>query len=259
MGKIIAVSSNKGGILKTSLTTNLAGVLSKEGKKVLIVDTDNQANVMLTFGENPDEYENTLFEVLTEDFPIRDAIVNVHENIYVLPANENLAYFDMRVLDNQDIYPNYLELFKEKIEEIRDEFDVILVDTPPNMGIIVANVLMAVDSVIVPFHPETYNIRSIIKTIEAIENFKTRNEKLEILGVVPTKVKLNTSIHNETLNLCQQFCNTKGIKITKNVVKETIKYAASLAKNRLPLTLVDKKEKEEVVQDYFNLVKELGL
>ncbi|MCQ6524973.1 ParA family protein [Bacillus paranthracis] len=262
MGKIIAVTNNKGGILKTSLTVNLAGVLAKQGKKILIVDTDSQANVALSFGENPDEYENTIFEVLTEDFPIRDAIVQPeegHENIYVLPSNESLGDFEKRVSENPDMYPNPLDLFKDKIEEIRDEFDLIICDTPPNLSMLVGCILNSVDSAILPFHPETYNIRSIIKTIESIENFKETNEKLEILAVVPTKVRTNTDIHNNTLLLCQQFCNTKGIKITKNVIKETIRFADSLAKERKPLTLIKKKEKTEAVQNYIKIAKELGL
>ncbi|BCC44647.1 ParA family protein [Bacillus cereus] len=262
MGKIITVSNNKGGILKTSLTVNLAGVLANQGQKVLIVDTDSQSNVALTFGKNPDEYENTIFEVLTEDFPIKDAIVQAHEdheNIFILPSNESLADFEQRVSENPDMYPNPLDLFKEKIEEVRDSFDTILVDTPPNLSMLVGCVLNGSDSVIIPFHAETYNIRSIIKTIESIENFKETNEKLEILGVVPTKVKKNTSIHNETILLCQQFCNTKKIKVTNNVVKETIKFADALAKERKPLTLIKKKEKLEAVQDYIKIAKELNL
>lgn len=262
MGKIIAVSNNKGGILKTSLTCNLSGVLARQGKRVLIVDTDSQSNVALTFGKNPDEYANTLFEVLTEDFPIKDAIIQAHEdyeNIFILPSNESLSGFEKRVSENPDMYPNPLELFKEKIEEIRDEFDVIFVDTPPNLAMLVACVMNAVDQVILPFHPETYNIRSIIKTIETIENFQTVNEKLEILAVVPTKVRTNTDIHNNTLLLCQQFCNARDIKITKNVVKETIRFADSLAKHRLPLTLIKKKEKQEGVQNYIKIAEELGL
>src|SRR4051812_23416388 len=88
--KVIAVNNNKGGSLKTTTATNLAGVLASEGKKVLIIDADNQSNVTLTFGRNPDEFDVSLYDVLINGLTPSKAIVNVHQNLDILPSNDDL-------------------------------------------------------------------------------------------------------------------------------------------------------------------------
>lgn len=258
MGEIIAVSSNKGGILKSSLTLNASGVLAKQGKKILIIDTDSQANILLSFGKNPDQYENTLYDVLVDGFPIKDTIVNVHENIDVVPSNDDLSYFEMDVLRNVEKYPDFFTLLKNAMGDLKEEYDYIFVDTPPSMGLIVGNVFMISDHVLIPFHPETYGLRSMVKTIQTIQNFKKENPSLNIKAVIPTKVRGKTRVHGANLNACVEFCNLQGIKITESVIRETIKYADALAKYRLPLTLVEDAE-EDIISDYVNLVKELNL
>lgn len=255
MGQIITVSSNKGGVLKSSLVVNSVGVLAKQGKKILIIDTDSQANVLLSFGKNPDSYENTLYDVMVSGFPIEKAIVNVHENIDVVPTNDDLGYLDMDVLRNTDKYPNFFELLREGMKDIKEKYDYVFIDTAPHMGLLTGNAFMVSDQILIPFHPETYSIRSIVKTIQTIQNFKEDNPNLNIKAVVPTKVRGKTRIHGANLNACVEFCNTQKILVTESHIRETIKYADALAKHRLPLSIVD--PEEEVVSDYINLIKEL--
>ena len=121
MAKIISVNNNKGGIGKTSLVTNLAGVLSQK-HKVLIVDTDGQGNVAMTFGISPDELEYSLYDVLMEGVAPKRAILSI-EGIDILPSNSDMDFFDMNVLTNMDKYPNPFYILRDKLQDLADLYD----------------------------------------------------------------------------------------------------------------------------------------
>lgn len=257
--KIIAISSNKGGVLKTSLTTNIAGVLSTQGKKILIIDTDNQGNVAISFGINPDTYDNTIYDVLVSNLDINKAIINVEPNIDIIPSNDDSSYFEIDTLSEKESYPTPFDLLKKALTSLEKDYDYIFIDTPPNLGLTVGNVLNAVDEVIIPFHPETYSLRSLTKTLETIKNFKESNPKLKLMSIIPTKVR-QTNLHKANLQSCNEFAVSNGISITKNVIPETITFANAVGKYRKPLTLSYKTKSEKKMADiYLNLVKELNL
>src|SRR5690554_1313246 len=138
----VAISTNKGGVLKTSITTNIAGVMAKRKKRVLIVDTDNQGNVLLSFGKNPDECQKTLYDVLVGGEDINKAIVTAYKNIDVLPSNDDMSFFEFDVLGKKS---NPFRFLGDQIREIEAEYDYILIDTPPNLGLTQANVLNCAD------------------------------------------------------------------------------------------------------------------
>lgn len=254
--KVWAISTNKGGCLKTSITTNLAGVLAKQNQKVLIVDTDNQGNILVSFGRNPDAIEATLYDVLVSGEDPRKAIIKVHDNIDVLAANDDMAFLEFDVLSERDKYPKPFSLLKNSLEPIRGDYDVILIDTPPNLGLAQGNVLSYADKVIVPFQPETYSMRSLVKIIKAIESFKEKhNPPLEILGVVATLVDQRTNLHSQVLQECRKLCDQKGITMFDTVIPRSVRFASSVAYDRLPATLVD--ASHSVVKNYFELFKEV--
>lgn len=261
MTKIIAFSTNKGGVLKTSLTTNIAGVLSKQGKKILIIDLDNQGNAAVNFGKNPDNFEKTIYDVLLKGVNIKEAIVNVAENIDLVPSNDDIASFDIDILKmflgKTATFTNPIELLKTALQDFDGDYDYIFLDTPPNLGTIVANALNVADSVVIPFHPEMFSLRSMVKTTQTIEEFQKTNPKLSILGVVPTKFKKNTNTHNQSLAVCQNFCHSKQIKVTETKIHETVNVPNMTAKYQLPITLTPTKNNSNV--EYELLVKELGL
>ncbi|MEM5611412.1 AAA family ATPase [Bacillus thuringiensis] len=106
MVPVICVNNNKGGSLKTTTTVNLAGVLAEKKKKVLIIDCDNQGNIALSFGQNPDKYNLTIYDVLVGDCATEEAIVKVHKYIDIIPSNDNLVGFEFEVIRNRDKYIN---------------------------------------------------------------------------------------------------------------------------------------------------------
>lgn len=235
--QVWAISTNKGGVLKTSLTVNLAGLLSQK-KKVLIVDTDNQGNCLVSFGKNPDQANTTLYDVMVDDVPAQYAIQNVYKNIDILPSNDDMAFLEFDVLTNATKYPKPFHLLRQALEVVRKEYDIILVDTPPNMGLVQGNVLSFADKVLIPFQPEPYNMRSLVKIIKVIREFReNQNRNLSILGVIPTLVDMRTNVHDHTLQECRKYCYERDITIFNTVIPKTIRFATSIAYERLPATL----------------------
>nr|WP_289039316.1 ParA family protein [uncultured Allobacillus sp.] len=241
MSKVIAVSTNKGGVLKTSITTNLAGLLAIEGNKVLIIDSDNQGNVSITFNRNPDDFNKTLYDVLLDEVKAEDVIFNVYKNIDILPSNDDLSFFEMDVFSNLKQYDNVLYLFKNKLDHLKEKYDYILIDTPPNLGLLVGNVFNYADEVIIPFQPEAYSMRSLIKTVQQIQSFQRKhNPNLKIKGIVGTLIDSRTYIHSEILSECRKFGLQNDIKVFDTVIPRSIRFANSVSFEGLPSTLSEK-------------------
>lgn len=255
MGKVIAISTNKGGVLKTSITTNLAGAMSKKAK-VLLIDTDNQGNCLLSFGKNPDTADLTIYDVLVNGTRPIEAIQHVYKNIDVLPANDDMTFFELDVLSNGKKYPQPFQLMRKQLEPIRDKYDYILIDTPPNLGLTQANVLSFADSVIIPFQPENYSMRSLVKIVKAINEFKEQqNPGLTIIGVLATLVDSRTVLHSQVLQEARKFCAASGIYFFETVIPRTVRYAANIAYERLPTTLADAKHQAAIT--YSEILKEV--
>lgn len=256
MTRVISVSTNKGGVLKTSITTNLAGVYAKEGKKVLIVDVDNQGNAALSFGENPDNFTTTIYDVLLDGIPPKYAIKDVYKNIDVLPANDELSLLEFDVLTEIKKYPEPFLLMRKHLEPIISDYDVVLIDTPPNLGLAQGNALSFADEVLIPFQPENYSMRSLVKILNAIDQFRTRyNPSLKVLGVVATLVDKRTTLHSQILQECRAYCINNGIKLFDTIIPRSVRFASSIAYEGLPSTLTD--SNNALVGSYFDLVREI--
>lgn len=254
--KVWAVSTNKGGVLKTSITTNLAGALSKKGSTVLVVDTDNQGNAALTFGKNPDSMETTLYDVLVDGVDPEKAIINVHENIDILPSNDDMAFFEFDVLSNRDKYPQPFSLLKNALKKVQTKYDYVLLDTPPNMGLVSGMVLSYAQGVLIPFQPESYSMRSLVKILKAMGDFKDKhNPELSVLGVIGTLVDQRTVLHSEVMSECRKFCLERDIRMFDTVITKSVRFASSVAYDRLPATLTE--ANNPVVNNYFDLLEEV--
>lgn len=257
MTRKIAVSTNKGGVLKTSITVNLAGILSKEGKRVLIVDTDNQGNTLLSFGMNPDELEHSIYDVLVDGYDVNQAIIkDVHKNIDILPSNDEMAFFEFDVLTKIKLYPEPFKMLKSSLERIESKYDYILIDTPPNLGLTQGNALTATDEVLIPFQPENYSMRSLVKILSSIQSFRDdHNPRLKVLGIVATLVDQRTVLHSQILQECRKYCYEHNIKMLETVIPRTIRYASSVAYEGLPATLTEKNN--NLIQAYIDLKEEI--
>lgn len=256
MGKVFSVSMNKGGVGKTSLLTNLGAALSKTGKKVLIVDTDGQGNVSVAFGLNPVTFENTIYDVMLGKIKLKDTIISIVDNLDIVPANDDMDFLDFDILPNLKIYDNPFRLLGKHIDEVRDQYDYILIDTPPSLTLIAGNVFSCVDHVLIPFVPEIFGVKGIIRIIKSIEGFKEReNPDLKIAGVVSMMVDGRTNLHSKMLQQAKEYCQEKGINIFETVIPKSIRFANATAYDGKPAVLTD--GTNTMVSSYFNLMQEV--
>lgn len=262
VGKVWAISTNKGGVLKTSITTNLSGVLAGKGRKVLIIDTDNQGNAALTFGKNPDAFEYTTYDVLVDGLAAEVAISNVYKDqsggkIDLLGSNDDMAFLDFDVLTQREKYPEPFLLLKNAVAHLKNDYDFILIDSPPNLGLIAGNVLSFADEVIIPFQPESYSMRSLVKILQSILNFREQyNKELSVLGVVATLVDTRTTLHSQVLQECRKYCYEQGIQMFETVIPRSVRFASAVAYEGLPATLSSDRS-NKIVLSYFELLHEI--
>ncbi|MDF2010232.1 ParA family protein [Priestia megaterium] len=252
---IISISNNKGGVLKTTTTTNLAGVLASYGNKVLIVDADSQSNVPLCFGANPDDYRINLYDILTSNVPVEEAIYKVHKNIDIIPSNDSLK--DIQVDEAKTkTRPELVSLFKNKIYHLKERYDYILIDTPPNLDSLTGNAFVISDYVVIPHQPELFSMRSLGKVIDNILECKEyMNPKLEIIGVLITLIDGRTKVHNEFIQETNKDLDGYDLTIFDTFVPKTIEFENSFAYKRVPLTL--SKRSSEYKHVYYDVWKEI--
>lgn len=258
MAEIIAVAINKGGVGKTSLTANLAAQLAVKGNKVLIIDTDAQGNIGMSFGINTENLDSTLYSVLIKNNNYQDVIVSLGTgyDLDLLPSNSTLDFFDMEILSNWDRTYNPFYLLDKKLANIREDYDYIIIDTPPAMGLMVGNVLSFADKVLIPFEPESGAIKGLIRLIGTIEGFKEQhNEKLEILGMVPMKVDMRTNLHRDLLEQATEYAKQANIKLFNNHIPRSIQFASAVAYDSLPAVMADKTNTS--VNKYRQLTREI--
>jgi chromosome partitioning protein len=258
LARKIAVCTNKGGVLKTTVATNLAGIVHQDGKRVLLVDTDNQGNVALTFGKNPDDYELTIYDVLVKGVPAEQAIIRLRHGLDLLPSNDDMGFFEHDIFRNIGDYPDPYGLLRRSMAGVDDSYYTVIIDTPPNLGLTTAQVLSYVDEVIIPFQPETYSMRSLTKIIQVIEDFRQHtNPQLRIAGVLATLVDSRTALHDIILQECRKYCHQNGIPMFETVIPKSIRFANAVAYKALPATIAA--PNDPVVRTYFDLAKELDL
>lgn len=262
MTKVVGVSANKGGSLKTSISVNLAGTLATHGKKVLCIDMDNQGNLATSFGIDPDNVEFSIYDLLVkspEVTNLKEAILRVHDNIDIIVANDDMAYFELDILTNTDKFPHYFNLLKDVVDKVKTGYDFVIIDTPPQMGLISANTFNACEDIIIPFQPEEFAFRSLVKTVNAVNQFKSTNSKLNIKDIVPVKVR-RTILHNAFLDSAKSYAKTQQLPFSSVYIRESIKYSETSARLNIPVTLLEELPKSIVPYKdvYTKIAKEVG-
>ena len=187
MSKIITIMIRKGGSGKTSTAINLASALAKQGKKVLLLDLDSQANAGLGLGV-VDEVNN-IASVLGGKISINDATHQVGD-VYLIPSSSELANYENALTTQADLYA-----IKSLLDPIKNSYDYIILDTPPSDGIITRNALVASDYALIPAQAQTFAIKGLQQALDLLTKVKERyNPNLELAGIVPTMLQANTNV-----------------------------------------------------------------
>ena len=251
MGKIISLANQKGGVGKTTTSINLAAALAKLGKRVLLVDADPQANTSSGLGVDIQELDSTVYECLINGIDPHTAILPTSiENLYMIPSHIDLVGAEIEML-NLEHRENIL---KRVLSPLKSDYDYILIDCSPSLGLITINALTASDSIIIPVQCEFFALEGIAKLLNTIKIIKSNlNPALRIEGFLLTmydaRLRLSAQVHDEVrrhfgdlvfntviarnvrlseapshgMSVLEYDRNSKGAKNYTNLAKELIK------------------------------------
>ncbi len=247
MGKIIAVANQKGGVGKTTTAITLSTMLAKKNKTVMLIDADPQGNATSGLGIEK-EIEKSIYDVLIEDVSIQDVMKKSNvKNLQVCPSNINLAGAEVELVS----MVSREQRLKEKIEEVQEQFDYIIIDCPPSLGLITLNAFTAANSILIPIQCEYYALEGLGQLMNTVNIVKKHlNKSLEIEGALLTMYDIRTNLSNQVV---KEVKNYFGDKVYKTVIPRNVKLSEAPSYG-LPITLYDAKSKG--AKSYEKFVKE---
>ncbi|MCQ2178298.1 MAG: AAA family ATPase [Bacteroidales bacterium] len=250
MGKIIAITNQKGGVGKTTTAINLSACLAVKGLKVLVIDADPQANTTSGLNFDPsDSRQRSIYEVMIGKLDARDALLQTEiDTLHLMPSNINLVGAEIELLETQ----GREHLLRNAIAGIRDEYDFIIIDCPPSLGLITVNSLTAADSVMIPVQPEFFALEGLAKLLQTIKLVQNGvNPSLDIEGYLVTMFDGRPRMHTQVVGELRDLFKEKVFRtiIHKNV---RLSEAPSFGK---PIILYD--PSSNGCSNYRNLADEL--
>ena len=247
--KIIAIANQKGGVGKTTTSVNLSACLGELGQRVLLIDIDPQGNATSGLGIDKGKIEKSIYDVLVDDIPIKDTVIGTEvDNLKVLPATIQLAGAEIELVASMSRETK----LKKAIDKIKNEYDFVIIDCPPSLGLLTINSLTAANSILVPIQCEFYaleGLSQLLKTITLIQD--NLNQDLVLEGVVLTMFDSRTNLSGQVV---QEVKNHFQQKVFKTIIPRNVRLSEAPSFGR-PVIKYDPKSKGAEV--YYNLAKEV--
>ena len=250
MGKIIAIANQKGGVGKTTTSINLSAGLAYLGKKVLLVDFDPQGNATQGVGASRQSFTKSVYDVLMNDVEVHEALKKLSiPPLHILPATIDLAGADLEMVEYK--YGRE-KLLKNKLSAVREDYDYIIIDCPPSLGLLNTNALTAADSVIIPVQCEYYALEGLTQLLSTIRLVQRLfNNRLMIEGVLLTMFDARTKLSVEVQQEVRRYFKER---VYKAYIPRNIKLSEAPSRGQ---TIFEYDVKSEGAKAYASLAKEL--
>ena len=246
MGQVIAFANQKGGVAKTTTTLNLGVALAERGKRVLTVDLDPQSNLTMSQGLDPEELERSMFDVLVHKTPIEEIIVSREVDLAVSSIDLAGAELAMSSMIGRE------RALQKALLPVRSNYDYVLIDTPPSLGLLTINALTAADGVIVPVQCEYLSLRGLIQLENTLAMIRENlNPDVEIEGILPTMYDRRTLHSREAIDILEE---NFGELVFDTKIRKTIRYAEAPVKGTSVLAY---DPSGDAAQAYRRLAKEV--
>ena len=248
MGKIISVANQKGGVGKTTTTVNLSTILAKKGKKVLLIDTDPQGNATSGLGVSKD-VELSVYDILIGDTEFDETLQETAvKNLKVCPSNISLAGAEVQLVSMM----SREQRLKTKLDKIKDQYDYILIDCPPSLGLVTLNAFTASDSVLIPVQCEYFALEGLGQLLNTVNLVKKHlNKNLEIEGALLTMFDARTNLSNQVVKEVKKYFEDK---VYKTVIPRNVRLSEAPSYG-MPITVYDPRSKG--AKAYEKFAKEL--
>ncbi|MCD6219336.1 ParA family protein, partial [Candidatus Calescamantes bacterium] len=217
MGVVIAIANQKGGVGKTTTAVNLATTLSLRRKRVLLVDFDPQGNATTGIGIEKEILKFTVYDSLINNFSLRELIIPTPVSpLYIVPSNLDLAGAEIELANS----PQRENVLRDKLKEIKGEFDYILIDCPPSLGLLTLNALVSAELLIIPVQCEYYAMEGLVQLFEIIREVRASlNPQLKILGILLTMADNRTNLTHQVISEIRRHFPRETLKtvIPRNI------------------------------------------